>query len=79
MNSSHGKLSKGNPGRAGLRRRLRATGRRWAGYLLKLWADATVEEAGCYLRRPGERMPPPPPPRGGPRWDRRPDDWELAA
>jgi len=49
-----------------MRRRLRAMGRRGAGYLLKVWEDATVEGAGCYMRRPGERMPPPPPPRGGP-------------
>jgi len=62
-----------------MRRRLRAMGRRGAGYLLKVWEDATVEGAGCYMRRPGERMPPPPPPRGGPRRDRRPGDWELAA
>ena len=65
--------------RAWLRRRLRALGRRWAGYLLKLWEEATVEGANCYMRRPGERMPPPQPPGGGPRRHRRPEDWELAA
>ena len=76
VNLSNVKLA--GPGEK-MRRRLRARGRRWAGYLLKLWEEATVEGANCYMRRPGERMPPPQPPRGGPRRNRRPDDWELAA
>ena len=63
-----------------MRRRVRALGRRWAGYLLKVWQEATAEGTQCYMRHPGERMPPPDPPRGGgPRRGRGPGDWELAA
>ncbi len=61
-----------------IRRRLRAHWNRLAGYLLKLLEDAAANNSQRYMRWPGERMPPPPPP-GGPRWDIRNDDWDLAA